>query len=68
MRLKGLFAVNNSSERTGETSALLAILLLAFVLRAGLAVFYPGIAHPDEIFQYQEPVHKLLTGLGVMPG
>ena len=65
MRLKGLFAVNNSSEQTGETSALLAILLLAFVLRAGLAVFYPGIAHPDEIFQYQEPVHKLLTGLGV---
>lgn len=49
-----------------ERRQLAAILVLAFALRTGLAVFYPGIAHPDEIFQYQEPAHRLLTGMGIV--
>jgi len=53
----------NSS--AGDRRTLWLLLTLAFALRAGLAVLDPGIAQPDEIFQYQEPAHKLLTGLGI---
>ena len=44
----------------------LAILLLAFALRLGLAVLVPSIARPDEVFQNLEPAHRLLTGWGVV--
>jgi len=57
--------MHNAIRRLRENRVLLLILLLAFGLRAALGVFYPGIAHPDEIYQYQEPAHRLLTGLGV---
>lgn len=41
------------------------ILLLALIVRiAMLAV--PGIAHPDEIFQYIEPAHRALFGDGIV--
>ncbi len=48
-----------------EWRSLWLILLLGFALRVGLGVLHPSIAHPDEIFQYQEPAHRFLTGLGV---
>ena len=63
--MSDLPAMNHPPARSGDRRTLLAILLLAFILRAALGVFYPGIAHPDEIYQYQEPAHRLLTGYGV---
>ena len=53
----------NDSRR--DQRSFILILLLALALRVALAIFYPSIAHPDEIFQYQEPAHRWLTGLGV---
>ncbi|MCP3736453.1 hypothetical protein M9979_16420 [Sphingomonas sp. RP10(2022)] len=41
------------------------LLLLAAILRA-IAAFQPGFHHPDAIYQYLEPAHRLLTGDGVV--
>lgn len=57
--------MDDHAGRAADRRALWIILSIAFALRAGLAIFYPGIAHPDEVFQYQEPAHKLLTGFGI---
>jgi hypothetical protein len=43
-----------------------ALLLLAFALRAGLALAYPTVDWPDEIFQTTEPAHRLAFGNGVV--
>ena len=42
-------------------------LLVAFVLRAVLAIHGDFIIHPDEIFQYLEPAHWLVFGYGILP-
>ena len=49
-----------------ERLALLAVLALAFALRAGSALALPNIYWPDEIFQTLEPAHRLLFGSGVV--
>ena len=41
------------------------LLLLAALLRV-IAAFQPGFHHPDAIYQYLEPAHRLLTGDGVV--
>ncbi len=41
------------------------LLLLAATLRA-IAAFQPGFHHPDAIYQYLEPAHRLLTGDSVV--
>lgn len=46
--------------------ALAAILALALALRL-VALAFPSIHHPDEIFQYLEPAHRLVFGYGVVP-
>ena len=42
------------------------ILVLAFVLRATFALTTHYIAHPDEVFQYLEPAHRLVFGQGIV--
>lgn len=42
-----------------------AILLLALALRLS-AAWVPSIHHPDEIFQYLEPAHRLVFGYGIV--
>ncbi|WP_260597521.1 hypothetical protein [Sphingomonas endolithica] len=46
-------------------SPLYGILLLAILLRIWAALA-PGFHHPDAIFQYLEPAHRLLSGEGVI--
>ncbi|MFI5087804.1 MAG: hypothetical protein ACHP7I_05370 [Terriglobales bacterium] len=46
--------------------AILAVLLLALALRVGLALAYPTVDWPDEIFQTTEPAHRLAFGNGVV--
>lgn len=41
------------------------LLLLAAVLRT-IAAFQPGFHHPDAIYQYLEPAHRILTGDGAV--
>lgn len=41
------------------------LLLLATVLRV-IAAFQPGFHHPDAIYQYLEPAHRMLTGDGAV--
>ena len=45
---------------------LLGILLIGLILRVGAAVRLPSIHWPDEIFQAQEPAHRLAYGYGIM--
>lgn len=46
---------------------LVSILLLGFLLRVGLGLAFPNILLADEIFQTQEPAHKLAFGYGILP-
>jgi len=45
---------------------LLAFLLLGLFLRVGAALRFPTQFHADEIFQTQEPAHRLAYGYGVV--
>jgi phosphatidylinositol glycan class B len=45
---------------------LFAFLLIALFARVGLAIRVPALTHPDEIFQTQEPAHRLAYGYGVI--
>ena len=44
---------------------LLPVLVLAFVVRAAIALCGDFVLHPDEIMQYLEPAHRLVFGNGV---
>src|ERR1039458_764351 len=44
---------------------LLVFLLIALLLRLA-ATRFPNLAHPDEIFQTEEPAHRLAYGYGVV--
>ena len=41
------------------------VLVLAFAVRAGVALSGDFVLHPDEIMQYLEPAHRLVFGSGV---
>ena len=43
-----------------------ALLLVAFVLRATVALSGNSHLHPDELLQYLEPAHRLVFGNGVV--
>jgi len=45
---------------------LLPILVVAFALRATVALSGDFMLHPDEIMQYLEPAHHLVFGNGVL--
>lgn len=44
---------------------LLPVLVLAFVVRAAIALCGDFVLHPDEVMQYLEPAHRLVFGSGV---
>lgn len=44
-----------------------AIFLLAFALRLLPTIVFPGLAHPDELFQSLEQAHRLVFGYGEIP-
>ena len=44
---------------------LLPVLVLAFAVRAAVALCGDFVLHPDEIMQYLEPAHRLVFGNGV---
>ena len=48
-----------------QRHALGLIVVLALLLRL-VPVFFPSMIHPDEIFQYLEPAHRLVTGYGIV--
>src|SRR5690348_17288440 len=43
---------------------LYVLIAAALVLRIALALWSVRITHPDEIFQYLEPAHRLVYGYG----
>jgi len=54
-------------QETGAVWAYLpALLLVAFVLRATVALSGNSHLHPDELLQYLEPAHRLVFGNGVV--
>ena len=44
---------------------LLPVLVLAFAVRAAIALCGDFVLHPDEVMQYLEPAHRLIFGNGV---
>jgi phosphatidylinositol glycan class B len=46
--------------------ALISFLLIGFALRIGFATYIPSVVHPDEIYQTQEPAHRLAFGYGIV--
>ena len=44
---------------------LLPVLVLAFAVRAAIALCGDFVLHPDEIMQYLEPAHRLVFGHGI---
>lgn len=45
---------------------LLLFFLVALGLRVGVAVRFPSVAYPDEVYETQEPAHRLAYGYGVI--
>ncbi len=52
------------ARRWRPAAGFLAILAVALGLRL-IALFPPSMHHPDEIFQYLEPAHRLAFGQGI---
>ena len=48
-------------------SPLIISLVTALVIRLFIAVVFPNVYAPDEIFQYIEQAHRLVFGQGVVP-
>ena len=57
----------NSRDQRQPLSGLSLILLVAFLLRLYVAVSFPNINHPDEVFQYIEQAHRLVFKYGFIP-
>ncbi|MCC8977610.1 4-amino-4-deoxy-L-arabinose transferase [Bradyrhizobium acaciae] len=50
---------------SGRVHPLVAVLLLALVIRVGAAA-WPNVMYPDEIFQYLEPAWRMLGHDGIL--
>ncbi len=59
----GLLHLQESDERPWKF--LLPVLVLAFAVRAAIALCGDFVLHPDEVMQYLEPAHRLVFGSGV---
>lgn len=58
-----LLHLQTSDERPWKF--LLPVLVLAFAVRAAIALCGDFVLHPDEVMQYLEPAHRLVFGSGV---
>ncbi|HEU0156813.1 MAG TPA: hypothetical protein VFQ82_12135 [Stellaceae bacterium] len=45
----------------------MAVFMIAFAARLLPVFMFPGINHPDEVFQTIEPAHRLVYGTGLVP-
>jgi hypothetical protein len=52
---------------SAETIAGIAVFLVAFGARLLPVFVFPGINHPDEVFQTVEQAHRLAFGTGLVP-
>jgi hypothetical protein len=50
-----------------DQRALVGLLLAAFLIRIAAYARFGGLVHPDEIFQYLEPAHRIVFGNGLIP-
>jgi GPI mannosyltransferase 3 len=48
------------------TCVVIGVFLIALLLRVGVAMRVPSLVHPDEVFQTEEPAHRLAYGYGVI--
>ena len=58
-------AAQATQARTSEWP-LIAILPAAWLLRWGVALLWPNIQWPDEIYQVLEPAHRIVFGYGLL--
>lgn len=64
-----LTEISNSSDQAGQREVrrlFYVVLLLALIVRIGVAVKLPNLYWADEVFQTQEPAHSLAYGNGMM--
>jgi phosphatidylinositol glycan class B len=61
------FAHGAAGADLGMRAWLIGILGIALVVRLAVILAGPYIVHPDELFQYYEPAHRLAFGSGVVP-
>jgi len=54
------------SKPTSTSVLLLVILLVGLLIRVTVHLQVPSLVHPDEVFQTQEPAHRLAYGYGVI--
>jgi GPI mannosyltransferase 3 len=54
------------SKSRSLTYFFLVVFLIALLLRVGVAMRVPSLVHVDEVFQTQEPAHRLAYGYGVV--
>src|SRR5512143_2896486 len=58
---------SSSAQTPWAASTILAGTLVGgLALRVYLAIAFPNIYHPDEVFQTLEPAHRLATGWGIV--
>ena len=55
----------NPGTRIWNVVGWVALLAIALGLRIALAIHFPNVNHPDEVYQSLEPAHKLAYGYGV---
>ena len=53
--------------KTRERALLALICLVAAGARLSTQLLHPSLVYADEVFQYLEPAHRLLTGAGLVP-
>src|SRR5262245_51711513 len=57
----------NSAQIPWAAATILAgIFIAGLALRVCLAIVFPDIYNPDEVFQTLEPAHRLATGWGIV--
>ena len=69
-RINGVWGPLQNGDRptsARDRSALIAVLLLAFALRMGVAWLLPNINHADEVYQVAEQATRWAHGYGIEP-
>ncbi len=65
--VRNMLGGNAAESMARRGGVLVAVMAGAWLLRVLLAIYFPNMFRPDEIFQTLEPAHRLVTGWGVVP-